>query len=105
MLSLSEHLPTTLRDSAQPLTDQDLGVLRFLPSPLFSVYNRDVIHAEFCTLDGKYGQVCKALRESGFYPRGEWLTGKVSTGPRYDTIESAIQAALDQLSAPGQGAR
>jgi hypothetical protein len=104
MLLLSEHLPTTLRDSVEPLRDEELGVLRILPNPIFSVYTRDIIHAEFRTLDDRYGQVCKALREPGFYPRGEWLAGTVSTSPRYDTIETAVQAALDQLSRPGAGA-
>ncbi|MGJ6969055.1 hypothetical protein ACSDR0_44895 [Streptosporangium sp. G11] len=53
-------------------------MLRILPNPIFSVYNRDVVYAEFRTLGCKYGQACKALREPGFYARGEWLTGKVS---------------------------
>ncbi|MFG2076879.1 hypothetical protein [Nonomuraea maritima] len=97
------HITKVLRDSTAPLSEADAGVLRILPSPHFSVYNRDIIAAEYYTADGRYGQVCKELRLSGYYSRGEWLTGKVSTSPRYASVEEAVAAALTELPAATKG--
>ncbi|PZG04324.1 hypothetical protein [Nonomuraea aridisoli] len=93
------HITRVLRDSAEPLSAADAGVLRILPNPIFSVHNRDIVAAEYYTADGRYGQVCKELRLPGYYARGEWLPGKVSTSPRHASVEAAVTAALAELPA------
>ncbi|TMR89492.1 hypothetical protein [Nonomuraea basaltis] len=95
-----DHIHTVHRNRTEPLEDDEHGVLRIIQRGRFSITTRDMVHAEFYTVGGKYGQVCKALRESGYYTRGQWLTGKVSTTPRHETIEAALRAALDELETP-----
>lgn len=90
-----------VRDATAYLDESDRGVLNILRTPKFTVAGRDMCHAEYCTVDGEYGQVCTPLRDRRrFYVRGPHSAPKGTPENEFfhDSIEAALAEAMGRLA-------
>ncbi|MFG2245519.1 hypothetical protein [Spirillospora sp. NPDC048823] len=94
------RITRTVRDAPEALRDDDTGVLNILRCPYFNIEGRDLMHAEYITVDGEYGQICTPLRDRRFYVRGPHAAPPdAPANVRFhDTIESALSEAMGRIS-------
>ncbi|GAA4908192.1 hypothetical protein [Streptomonospora salina] len=90
---MHEQLPRVIRDATALHDPDDRGVLTIYRSSMFSINTRNLRFADFTTLDGRWSQVHRQLRGSGYYVIGSHgIAGETGF---HESIEAAVLNALN----------
>ncbi|WP_159944787.1 MULTISPECIES: hypothetical protein [unclassified Nocardiopsis] len=89
---MHQQLPNLERDVTGHVIPRTPGVLKILANHRFSIDTRDLRFADFTTMDGRYSQVHRQLRGTGYYVVGDH--GIPGERGFHESIEAAVTNAL-----------
>jgi hypothetical protein len=95
---MHSQLPVIERNVTSDVVPRTPGVLKILARHRWSLDSRDLRFADFTTLDGRYSQVHRQLRGTGFYVVGSH--GIPDETRFHASIEAAVSNALNHHYPP-----